>query len=332
MTSSAPTHVKTAPIVVFSEAPLRTVTIIIPMPTLDQIQKQDTILTSKAPLVSNGVDYGFLETGFLLDADQAACKLVVCSRTAFKGLLGAITGDLDLSVKSVPVSDPTLPPILRSVEGQFSMGPVPTTVFKSPTKYPTLKLILGFRESPHPNLSSDLLQLYRSQDNADITFSFGSKELKAHKSILGARSVYFRQMFSAGMKENQTGVIEIDDFDPDTFEEALIFLYTGVTSKFLDRKLAMSLLPLADKYLIESLKMACLDQIKSNLNVVNVSEVLRLAMELNCTPLRDACFGVMKNDMTESKRWEILVEIGDRDLSSEFLKTIDVKKAEDAEK
>ncbi len=241
-------------------------------------------------------------------------------------------GDLDLLIKPVPFSDPVLPPTLRTVDGQFSMGPVPTNVFKSPKKYPTLKLILSLEEPPRPNLSSDLFQLYRSQDNADITFSFGSKELKAHKSILGARSVYFRQMFSAGMKENQTGIIEIDDFDPDIFEQALTFLYSGFTSKFLERKLAMSLLPLADKYQIECLKKACLDQIKSNLNIGIVTEVLRLAMELNCTPLRDACFGVMKNDLTECKRWEILVEIGDRDLSSEFLKTIDVKKEDASEK
>jgi speckle-type POZ protein len=187
-----------------------------------------------------------------------------------------------------------------------------------------------FLRAIESGLPSDLLQLYRSQENTDVTFSFGSKELKAHKSILGARSDYFRRMFSAGMKENQTGVIEIVDFDPEVFEEALIFLYSGFTSKCLDRKLAMSLLPLADKYLIERLKKACLDKIKNNLNDENVSEILALATEVNCAALRDACFQLMKTDMTECKRWEILLDIGDRDLSSAFLKTIDGNKGEDA--
>lgn len=324
MTSSAPTQVKTAPIIEVSDN--RTITITIPMPSVDRIKKLNAIFPSKAPLASNGVDYGSL--ALWLESDLLDFKLVIHSRTVFKALK-AVTGNLVLPFEPVPASDPALPPILRTLEGQFNLGRLPPTVFNSPTRHPTLKLILDV-EPPQPDLSSDLLQLYRSQDNADVTFSFGSKELKAHKLILGVRSVYFRQMFSAGMKENQTGVIEIVDYDPDTFEQALTFLYTGFTSRFLDRKLAMSLLPLADKYLIESLKKACLDKIKNHINIKNVSEVLGQAILLNCTPLRDACFEVMKNDMTECQRWETLLDIGDPDLSSDFLKTIGGKKAEDA--
>ena len=84
------------------------------------------------------------------------------------------------------------------------------------------RLETRLEKRPKSTLPSDLLHLYRSQDDTDVTFSFGSKELKAHKLILGARSDYFRRMFSTEMKENQTGVINIVDFDPEVFEK-LIF-------------------------------------------------------------------------------------------------------------
>merc|ERR1711990_684468 len=181
-------------------------------------------------------------------------------------------------------------------------------------------------------VSSDLLQLYRSQEHADVTFSFGDipEQLKAHKLILGARSEYFRAMFASATKENQTGIIDVPDFEPKVFDEGLRFLYSGEMNQVFDGKLAMALLPWADKYIIDNLKRLCIEKIKNWLEIENVSEVLALARLVNCIALKDACFRVMKNGMSEGKRWEIVVAFGDQDLTSEFGKFVDEDKAGDA--
>ena len=172
-------------------------------------------------------------------------------------------------------------------------------------------------------LSADLLKLYRSGENADVTFSIGGKELKGHKVIVGARSDCFRAMFASATKENETGVVEVVDFEPEVFEEGLHFLYSGETAKTMDGELAMSLLPWADKYLVESLKQICVSKIKNCLDKEKVFDALALANQINCVTLRDACFRVMNTDMSESERWRILLALGDQDLTSEFLKIVD---------
>lgn len=137
-------------------------------------------------------------------------------------------------------------------------------------------------------LSSDLLKLYRSGENADVTFSLGGKKLKIHKVIVGARSDCFRAMFASATKEDQIGVVQVVDYEPEVFEEGLHFLYSGEAAKTFDGELAMSLLPWADKYLVESLKQICIGKIRNCLCEENVSDTLALANQINCVTLRDA--------------------------------------------
>ena len=222
-----------APIIEFSDIRSITFTVTVPWPSMDQIFMNAGLIFTKTQLTSNGVDYGPFKIMFSLTPTFTTFgfAILIESETPFKEYK-AVTGDLTLDIQSVSRQK-------LKTGGYYLKFVVPSSVPDSPTKYPYLKLILGV-EPKQPDLSSDLLQFYHSQDNADVTFSFEGKELKAHKLILSARSDYFRRMFSAEMKENQTGEIKIIDFEPDVFEEALIFLYSGFTSRCLDRKLIES--------------------------------------------------------------------------------------------
>ena len=62
-------------------------------------------------------------------------------------------------------------------------------------------------------------------------------------------------MFDSGMKELQTGKVQIDDVDPDTFRCFLEFLYTGMleASSIISEKL----FKVADKYGVETLMDLC---------------------------------------------------------------------------
>lgn len=105
-----------------------------------------------------------------------------------------------------------------------------------------------------------------------------------HKAILSARSRVFQAMFEHKMLENQRSRVEIEDIDADIMFEILRFIYTGKTVN-LD-KLADALLPAADKYCLERLKVQCEEMLCTTIDRDNVADTLILADLHSATQLR----------------------------------------------
>ncbi len=93
-----------------------------------------------------------------------------------------------------------------------------------------------------PRIASSLGALLAGEKLTDVTLKFvgeasqeghihhqgeQSQELKAHMAILAASSPIFSAMFENDTAERKSGVVEITDFDYDTMEQLLTFLYTG---------------------------------------------------------------------------------------------------------
>ena len=106
--------------------------------------------------------------------------------------------------------------------------------------------------SNHMTLSQNMLTLLNDETEADVTLLVGGEKIKAHKNILIARSTYFGSLFTSGMTESLSSEIELDE-NPVIFKEALKFLYSSLTPENLD-EIAIDLLPIADKYLLDELK------------------------------------------------------------------------------
>jgi len=135
------------------------------------------------------------------------------------------------------------------------------------TTLPELPLAITFYiklTSTIPSFSHKLVdsewkfQLLASAVNeqlTDVEFQVGDESFAAHRSLLSARSSVFAAMFDSGMKELQTGKVQIDDVDPDTFRCFLEFLYTGMleSSSIISEKL----FKVADKYGVETLMDLC---------------------------------------------------------------------------
>ena len=85
-----------------------------------------------------------------------------------------------------------------------------------------------------------------------MTLVCGHKEFPVHKAILSARSKVFQAMFEHKMLETERSRVEIEDIDNDIMLEILRFIYTDRTQNI--EKLADALLPAADKYCLERLK------------------------------------------------------------------------------
>lgn len=140
------------------------------------------------------------------------------------------------------------------------------------------------------NLSQDLLSLYESKKDTDVVFLFTDmSELRAHKNILKARAHYFETLFTSGMAETLSNKIDIKDCSPKVFNELLKYLYSDTPPDCL-QEIALELLPIADKYLLEQLVIICEECLMENLDQSCLKDVLIISHRNNRPLLKRRCF------------------------------------------
>ena len=104
--------------------------------------------------------------------------------------------------------------------------------------------------------------------------------------MLASRSDVFRAMFAHDMKENQLGVVQIEDSEPQVVKQFLAFIYTD---HFDDTSFATvsRLLPLAEKYNVKRLCSLCEQSLLSNMNADNVSDIAVIGQVYNVSLLKN---------------------------------------------
>lgn len=143
-----------------------------------------------------------------------------------------------------------------------------------------------------------------------MTLQVKDREFRAHKAVLIARSSVFATMFQHDMTEKQTGIINIPDCDPESFEDFLKYIYSGKLENLAFRH-AFPLYKTADKYDIQELKMFCIVHIKCNLKVENVCDVVVFAEEYCEKELHAVAqdfFNTNLRDILISAEWKTLMK------------------------
>jgi len=135
-----------------------------------------------------------------------------------------------------------------------------------------------------PTFLSQERLLIDSENKPEVILQVGERKFHAHKEVLSQRSNVFQAMFKSDTKENQTGVIIIDDLDEEVVEEMILFIYTDTSPRI--KELARYLLPAADKYFLEKLKLMCELELVKGVNQSNICEFLYLADMYNAENLR----------------------------------------------
>ena len=113
-------------------------------------------------------------------------------------------------------------------------------------------------------MSKDMCEMFENGAFKDFTVEVNGEAIKCHKSVLSARSVFFRQMLSSNMLEtrNDSFKIEHTEVETKTVKAMLKFIYSG----FVDLSTNMEeLLLLADYFNIDDLKKEVENHLGTNL-------------------------------------------------------------------
>jgi speckle-type POZ protein len=160
-------------------------------------------------------------------------------------------------------------------------------------------------------LSSHFKELFDGMPLSDVNFNIGGREFPAHKLILAARSKYFAAMFQHPMREQSTNQIEIEDIEPEVFQEMLRFIYTGRVQVDKMESVAAGLFIAADKYLLDQLKMTCQNHLLGQMTSENCVVLLSTGDLQNPTELlKEAAkfFRRLPSQVMATKRWEKIEE------------------------
>eukprot|EP00095_Tigriopus_kingsejongensis_P009255 snap_masked-scaffold922_size80897-processed-gene-0.3 protein:Tk09255 transcript:snap_masked-scaffold922_size80897-processed-gene-0.3-mRNA-1 annotation:"hypothetical protein LOTGIDRAFT_232540" len=122
------------------------------------------------------------------------------------------------------------------------------------------------------DLKSDLLEAFKSMEHSDFVFQCKEKEFACHKFILASRSDVFRAMFSHDVKEVQQKRIVLDDASPEVVEEFIKFLYTDAIEDTTFQTVSQ-LLPLAEKYNVQRLRILCCKYLLKVVTITNVADI-----------------------------------------------------------
>ncbi|GIX75126.1 TD and POZ domain-containing protein 4 [Caerostris darwini] len=178
----------------------------------------------------------------------------------------------------------------------------PTTEEQSFSDNPTLSC-QGWK-----NLSRDLKTFYQNALNSDVTLLVRSDPLRAHKSILSARSPVFKKMFHHGMQECDRNTVDITDVPMDALRRLVEYLYTGVIE---DASIGFQdlcdLYYAADKYEVADLRIKCGNTLLSSVAADTAMQILQLADSHSDRDLKSGALEFIRlnlESVTSTDAWE----------------------------
>ncbi|XP_032782440.2 speckle-type POZ protein B-like isoform X2 [Daphnia magna] len=128
-------------------------------------------------------------------------------------------------------------------------------------------------------VSTQFEELFKNKTLSDVNLNVGGQIFPAHKNIIAASSKVFAAMFHHETSEKLSNKVDIQDIDPDVFQEVLRYLYTGRMSRETLDKMAVGVLAVADKYLLDELKAECENHLMKRMSADNCAELLAFAAQ-----------------------------------------------------
>lgn len=135
-------------------------------------------------------------------------------------------------------------------------------------------------------LESLMKNLLEEKTHSDLKLVVNDQVFHVHKNILASRNKVICNMIEKDMKEKNTNVIQLDNWDPMVVQQLLEFWYTNTCNVTLNPH---ELYKLAHYLDVEHLQQKCKDYLISNINIRNVVETLELSClsNYNLSSLKD---------------------------------------------
>ena len=152
--------------------------------------------------------------------------------------------------------------------------------------------------------------LYVGKKHTDVIIEVKERQFKVHKAILTARSSVFDAMFTHRLTESNTGLVPIEDCEPNIFEEFLFFLYTGKIQQ-LSIENVCELYYVADKYQVSELKEECVNFLKKSLTIESICDAICLSTKCNEKDLLDLAIDFFARNMEEilvTVKWQLFLK------------------------
>ncbi|KAK0083980.1 hypothetical protein PV325_007823 [Microctonus aethiopoides] len=159
----------------------------------------------------------------------------------------------------------------------------------------------GYNESKPPKhdfIYGPLENFLTARHFCDMVIVIGEKEIPVHKIVLAAYSPVFLAMFKAGMTESVNKRIIVTDIEVDIMKKVIDFMYTGVIHPVPDIDVLISILEVADKYEIMTLKKLCDQKLLEKITLKNVLEILDKTSLYQVPQLRQ----IITSFMVENKK------------------------------
>jgi hypothetical protein len=143
------------------------------------------------------------------------------------------------------------------------------------------------------------------------------KTFPCHKDILAEKSPVFERMLSRdNFTESQTNTMRVEDFDSETLENMLHFIYSQQLHD--DECCLTDLLLIADKYDIKNLSEFCQGQIAREITLKNFNIIFELTTVINSKHLQDKVVTFMGLQWKNIREMGVFQEAGYKRLLSEW--------------
>jgi speckle-type POZ protein len=152
-------------------------------------------------------------------------------------------------------------------------------------------------------------QLFNRKSLSDVVIEVQQEKFEVHKAILAAHSPVFLTMFHSDLTEKQTNTLKIEGIEPAVFKEVLRFIYTDQVEK-LD-ELAVELMAVADRYMLELLKSKCEAHLAGKITVENCVDLLMLADLHSAVGLKTFVldfFRLRASEVAQTASWQQLMQ------------------------
>jgi speckle-type POZ protein len=155
-------------------------------------------------------------------------------------------------------------------------------------------------QAPKFDLSKIMDGARQNGQCTDITLVTEDKEFKAHKVVLVSQSPFFATRFEERWTEQSGNRIDMTDLPTDIMEAILAYMYTGNVVNV--AQIAHKLLPKAEEYQLEGLKVSCEEALSKTLTVQSVIDVLLLADIHNAQNLKRCCLVFIAKNISAVKK------------------------------